>query len=66
MRDPERIDPTIELIREVWKKNPDQRLGQLICNISRYGRGNTDPWIMEDHLIPKGIEEMEKKMDSNG
>lgn len=32
MRDPARIDNILELIEKIWKKYPDLRLGQLICN----------------------------------
>jgi hypothetical protein len=39
VRDPERIDRILAQIRTYWKTNPDIRLGQLICNISRDERG---------------------------
>lgn len=39
MRDPERIDRMIELLRAKWKASPEQRLGQLICNIAERGEG---------------------------
>jgi len=32
MRDPERINRIINLIKRIWKKNPDLRLCQLIEN----------------------------------
>lgn len=30
MRPPERIDEILELIRQIWKKNPDMRFMQLL------------------------------------
>ena len=33
MRDPRRIDDILARIKTVWEKNPDLRLGQLICNV---------------------------------
>lgn len=34
MRDPNRIDPFLQEIGEIWKKNcPDWRFGQLIENV---------------------------------
>ena len=33
MRDPRRIDRIIELLRIIWKLDPDLRLGQLLCTI---------------------------------
>jgi uncharacterized protein YihD (DUF1040 family) len=44
MRDPARIDRMIELLREAWHKEPDQRLGQLVTNLSN----STAPWCVED------------------
>lgn len=32
MRNPDRIEPMLGLIRRIWLKNPDLRLGQLIAN----------------------------------
>jgi len=32
MRDPNRIDRIIELLRQAWHRNPDWRLNQLIIN----------------------------------
>lgn len=33
MRDPNRIDKVLNEIKEIWKKYPDLRLGQLLCNV---------------------------------
>lgn len=33
MRDPNRIDKVLDDIKALWKKYPDLRLGQLICNV---------------------------------
>ena len=35
MRDPERIDKTLEELGKIWKKYPDLRLGQLILNAAK-------------------------------
>ena len=32
MRDPKRIPEMVEVLRTLWEKHPDQRLGQLIVN----------------------------------
>jgi len=34
MREPERIDRIASLLKRAWKKTPDQRLGQLLSNIT--------------------------------
>ena len=33
MRDPGRIDKILDDIKSIWKKHPDMRLGQLLCNV---------------------------------
>lgn len=32
MRDPKRIQPMLDYVRQVWEKYPDMRLSQLILN----------------------------------
>jgi len=49
MRDPARIDPTLEAIGEFWKKYPDLRLGQLIIILAQNAR--TDPFYVEDDKL---------------
>ena len=43
MRNPERIDKILEKIREVWHRNPDLRLGQLVSVVTTL-----------DHVWPEG------------
>lgn len=33
MRDINRIEPMLEVIKNIWKQNPDLRLGQLFANL---------------------------------
>jgi len=38
MREFERIDRILALLEAYWKKHPDLRIGQIICNMhARYG-----------------------------
>jgi hypothetical protein len=48
VRDPQRIDRIVDKLREVWKQHPDQRLGQLVCNLL----GN-EAWIPEDDELER-------------
>lgn len=59
MRDPDRIDEIVELLRLAWHRTPDQRLGQLILNATRDSSGkiisptglwNTGDWVFEDEF----------------
>jgi hypothetical protein len=34
MRDPQRIQRLLQLIRRIWEESPDIRLGQLLANAS--------------------------------
>lgn len=51
MRDPKRIDKILKEISDIWHKNPDLRLGQLICNVVR------DPalYYVEDEMLVEAI-----------
>lgn len=53
MRDPNRIEPIMAELTEMWKKQPDMRLGQFLCNI--LGEADTvtnrDPFYVEDDEI---------------
>lgn len=48
MRDPKRIDPMINVIREVWRQHPDWRFGQLVVNMSRDAKYAGDLFYLED------------------
>lgn len=59
MRDINRIDPMLKEIGELWKKHPDLRLGQLICNTSVYDdTGDIFYWEDEDLMrcVRKSLE----------
>lgn len=58
MRDPNRIEPTLNAIREAWVKVPDWRLGQLIANAVRVHTGGAldcDPFYVEDDDMVQAI-----------
>lgn len=48
-RDPNRIWPTLVKIAEVWQKNPDMRLGQLLTALA-----GGDPFFPEDDALVSG------------
>ena len=50
-RDPTRIDPILDKIRDLWKRHPDLRLGQLIFLLA----GGKDLWSIEDEQLVAGI-----------
>lgn len=56
MRDPNRIDKTLEEIGKIWKEYPDLRLGQLLLNAVR------DPalYYLEDKEIIKELKNLYK------
>jgi len=51
MRNPDRIDETLEVLAEYWKKYPDLRLGQIIYNISCREFNYNDSYYIEDDMI---------------
>lgn len=48
MRDPGRIDPILEEVRRIWKKNPDLRLVQVFRHIQSLNQGPMDSFYVED------------------
>ncbi len=59
MRDPARIDTMIDVLRTLWKKSPDMRLGQLIINAL-----GSDPWFLEDDEALVKLEAFSKLLTS--
>lgn len=55
-RDPERIQPMLDLLEAVWREHPDWRLGQLVCNVaSAAGGRRLDPFTVEDRTMAAGL-----------
>jgi hypothetical protein len=54
-RDPNRIDPIIEKIVELWRLVPDQRLCQILGNAVRHSTGDADLFYVEDEDLLSGI-----------
>ena len=56
MRNPERIDIILELLKELWKKDPDLRLGQIILKASQLGGWKQDDvFFCEDDMLQEGL-----------
>lgn len=60
MRDPARIDQILELLREVWTRSPDLRLGQLIVNAVRPQEPCPEVFYIEDTVLARRLEGMLK------
>lgn len=56
VRNPNRIPDVLDAVEQQWKEYPDQRLGQLICNIAREDHGNPDPFDLEDNDLMKVLD----------
>lgn len=54
MRDPKRIDKTLEVVRSYWHAFPDQRLGQLLHNAADFV--GIDLFYVEDDVLIRGLE----------
>ncbi len=62
MRNPDRIQPTLDKLAELWKEHPDYRLGQLIMVIAMTGEHNPKLFFMEDDVLLKSIEERKQQL----
>lgn len=57
MRNPDRIDPIIDLLRAAWHASPDLRLGQLISNAHALAPFSAnDLFYAEDVPLAEGIQ----------
>lgn len=63
-RDPNRIDIVIEMLRAVWKQNPEQRLGQLLVNIDTQS-DSPDLFMLEDDRFLQVLEKEFVKNQAN-
>lgn len=59
MREPERIDRMLDLVRELWKRYPDLRFNQLMDSLTReFSQVNDDAdlFYLEDDLFEKFLQ----------
>lgn len=54
---PERKKHLIDRLLDVWQRNPDLRLGQMICNVL------ADPYYAEDSFLINEIEQYYAQSD---
>lgn len=59
MRDPNRIPVIIAALGELWQKNPDLRLGQIISNASIQ-------FYTEDDKAPLGLQQWIEYYEGRG
>lgn len=56
MRDPARIDQVLALLEEVWRRDPELRLGQLIYNAARLREPQLfDVFSIEDSILQESL-----------
>lgn len=57
MRNPDRIEPLLELVKKIWKKYPDLRLTQLLSNaaLSSDEWSDNDLYYLEDDKLYKAL-----------
>lgn len=61
MSKPDHISDVLQAIETIWRRHPDWRLGQLICNLAAWA----DPtqnivWDVEDDVL---VAEVEKHLE---
>lgn len=55
MRNPDRIEPFLKELGDLWKQVSDWRFGQFICNT--LGCLGVDPFFIEDDKMIKTLKE---------
>jgi hypothetical protein len=61
MRDPARIDQELELVRRVWMRSPDLRVGQLIVTAVQPHKPCSQVHAIEDTMLARRLERMLKR-----
>ena len=59
-RNPERIEPLLEKLKETWKTMPDMRFCQLVQNIAFSVTGREDNFYLEDDKFLEAIDSWNK------
>lgn len=63
MRDPERIDRIVGLLRDVWSKVPDWRLTQLVINASDTRHDCGPVFYLEDDELERRLQRLLSSID---
>ena len=61
MRDPKRIKEMLKEIETLWKRNPDQRLFQLLFNYTRFDPEESNFYFLEDEDILNDLRKANNK-----
>jgi hypothetical protein len=61
MRDPARIDQVLAVVREVWQRYPDLRLGQLIVNAVQPEEPCSQVYSVEDTTLVRKLESLAER-----
>ena len=62
MRDPQRIEQILDVLREVWESQPDLRLGQIVVNAIRPSESCPQIFSAEDDLLLEGLHEYRRRL----
>lgn len=63
MRDPERIDRIVALLQEVWRKEPNWRLTQLVINASDTHHDCGSVYYLEDDELEQRLQRLAMSID---
>lgn len=64
MRDPDRIESILAIIKFYWEQNPDLRLMQLLFNAAKLQNPNrNDFFYLEDDMLIEALADMETKIE---
>jgi len=65
MRDPRRIEQILDVVREIWEREPDLRLGQIVVNAVRPSEPCPQIFYAEDDDLLKGLREYVRLVRAN-
>ena len=62
MRDPQRVEQILDVLREVWESQPDLRLGQIVVNAIRPSEPCPQIFSAEDDVLLEGLREYRRRV----
>ncbi|ADB15124.1 hypothetical protein Psta_0434 [Pirellula staleyi DSM 6068] len=62
MRDPQRIEQILEVLREIWEREPDLRLGQIVVNAILPSDPCPQIFSAEDDVLLAGLHEYRRRV----
>lgn len=63
MRSPDRIDPMLAELRDLWRQHPDLRFGQIVNHAQALASVPGSLALIEDAALLEGLRELKRRIN---